>query len=187
MKTYLRILLLAFCAFLLASAQAGEESLKMEYAGTVHSMVDMLNPADVVIISEADAKGSFGAMQLKVVSKFTPFVPIPDPDVSCDSPRVPFVMDFARSVTTYKDYSQMLVFWDTGWLCGMPGPAGQVYYEGRVEGRIVGGTGRFEGATGEVVSDFDGYDLSGPLVFEGPMFPTLGTWNGTVTGRVELP
>jgi hypothetical protein len=186
MKTCARILLLAFCAFLIAPAQAGEKSLKMEYAGTVHSMADMLVPTDAVIISEADAKGSFGAMQLKVVSKFTPFVAIPDPEAKCDPPKIPMVMEYARSVTTYKDYSQMLVFWDTGWICATPGLTGEVYYVGRVEGRIVAGTGRFEGATGEVVSDFDGYDLSGPFVFEGPPFPTLGSWNGTVAGTVDF-
>ena len=79
MKGRAKIVLLAFCAFLVAPAQAGEESLKMEYAGTVHSMADILDPAGAVIISEADAKGSFGPTQLKVVSKFTPFMPIPDP------------------------------------------------------------------------------------------------------------
>ena len=184
MKTYLRLLLLAFSAFLLAPAQAGEAKLKIEYAGTIFNMIDI---ADTVIISDADAKGSFGAMRTRVVSKFLAPVPIPDPDVSCVWPEnVPFVMEYARSVTTFKDFSEMFVVWNSGWICGTPGAPGEFSYVGFVEGDIVGGTGKFEGATGEVTSDFTGFDLSGPFVTGGPEFPSFGSWKGTVEGKVEL-
>ena len=183
MKTYMRVLLLAICAFLLAPAQAGEAKLKIEYAGTIFNMVDV---TDTVIISDADAKGSFGAMQIRVVSKFLAPLPIPDPDVSCAWPpeQLPFVMQFARSVTTFKDFSEMFVVWNSGWICGTPGAPGEFSYEGFVEGEIVGGTGRFEGATGEVTSKFSGFDLAGPFVTGGPEFPSFGSWKGTVVGTV---
>lgn len=184
MKTYLRVLLLAFCAMLIAPAQAGEAKLKIEYAGTIFSMVDV---ADSVIISDADAKGSFGAMQVRVVSKFLAPMPIPDPDVSCAWPdKVPFVMQYARSVTTFKDFSEMFIVWNVGWICGTPGEPGEASYEGFVAGDIVGGTGRFEGASGEVTSYFTGFDLAGPIVFGGPEFPSFGSWKGTVEGTVEF-
>jgi hypothetical protein len=185
MKTCARLLLLAFCALFLAPAQAGEANLKIYYAGTVFNMVDPLNFGDTIIISDADARGSFGAMQTRVVSKFIPMMPIPDPEVSCNMPdKVPFVMDYARSVTTFKDHSEMFIVWDSGWLCGTPGYPGAAPYEGFVKGNIVGGTGRFEGATGEVESEFGGFDLTGPFVIGGPEFPSFGSWKGTVTGAV---
>ena len=185
MKSCARLLLLAICALFLAPAQAGEARLKFHYAGTVVNMVDPLNFGDSIIISDADANGSFGAMQIRVVSKFIPMMPIPDPEVSCDMPaNVPFVMDYARSVTTFKDHSEMFVVWDSGWLCGTPGEPGAAAYEGFVEGRIVGGTGRFEGATGEITSTFGGFDLTGPFVIGGPEFPSFGSWKGITTGTV---
>ena len=51
-------------------------------------------------------------------------------------------------------------------------------------GEIVGGTGRFEGARGKVTSDFGGYDLAGPFVTGGPLFPSFGSWKGSVNGTV---
>ena len=182
METYIRILLLAFCAFVLAPAQAGEAKLKMEYAGTIFNMMDF---SDGTIISDADAKGSFGPTQVRVVSKFTPFLPIPDPQVSCSmTEKVPFVMEYARSVTTFKDFSEMFIVWTTGWLCGTPGDPGQASYDGFAEGEIVGGTGRFEGASGEVTTSFSGFDMAGPIVIGGPEFPSFGSWKGTIEGKV---
>jgi hypothetical protein len=181
MKAYARILLLAFCAVLMAPAQVGEQPIMISYSGTVYDALDL---TDTIVISEADAKGSFGATQVRVISKFTPFVPIPAPDPSCEPTETPLVMNYARSVTTFKDHSHMFVFWDRGWICVTPGPSGQASYRGWVIGHIVGGTGRFAGATGNVETGFGGIDISGPFVAEGPLFPALGSWAGTVHGTV---
>ena len=185
MKTYLRILLLAFCAFILAPAQAGDVKLKIEYAGVVYDNVDLINFPDTIVISDAAAKGSFGAMDVKVVSKFSPFANIPDYAPSC-STGVLVGMEFARSVTTFKDYSQLFTLFDDGYLCIYPGSPGDTYYEGRVTGHIIGGTGRFKDASGDVESVFDGYDVIGPFVSDGPIFPAFGSWSGVLTGTIEL-
>ena len=97
------------------------------------------------------------------------------------------VMEYARSITTYGNHDQMFVFWDRGWICATPGLAGQSSYRGWVTGRIVGGTGQFEGVTGTANSDFGGYDLAGPFVAEGPEFPIVGSFTGTVDGTVVFP
>jgi hypothetical protein len=187
MKAYARLLLLAFCAFLIAPAQAGDAEFDMKFAGTVYTVLDA-TPPDTVIITEANARGSFGAQHMLVVSKFVvPEAAASSADLSCDATEIPMVMDYARSVTTFNKLDQMFVFWDEGLICATPGPAGMASYRGLVSGTIVGGTGRFEGAGGSVVSDFGGYDLAGPFVFEGPLFPIIGSFTGTVSGTVEFP
>ena len=185
MKTYLRILLLAFCAFILAPAQAGDPKLKIEYAGVVYDNVDLINFPDTVVISDAAAKGSFGAMDVKVISKFSQGAFIPDYAPACEA-GVLVGMEFARSIATFKDYSQLFVLFDDGYLCIYPGSPGDTYYEGYVKGHIIGGTGRFENAEGNVESDFDGFDLLGPFVSDGPPFPAFGSWSGVLTGTIEL-
>ena len=185
MKTYLRVLLLAFCAFILAPAQAGDPKLKIEYAGVVYDNVDLINFPDTVVISDAAAKGSFGAMDVKVISKFSQGAFIPDYAPACEA-GVLVGMEFARSIATFKDYSQLFVLFDDGYLCIYPGSPGDTYYEGYVKGHIIGGTGRFENAEGDVESDFDGFDLLGPFVSDGPPFPAFGSWSGVLTGTIEL-
>ena len=126
-----------------------------------------------------------GLATVPVAEKFTPFLPIPDPQVSCSmTEKVPFVMEYARSVTTFKDFSEMFIVWTTGWLCGTPGDPGQASYDGFAEGEIVGGTGRFEGASCEVTTSFSGFDMAGPIVIGGPEFPSFGSWKGTIEGKV---
>lgn len=179
MKSYAQAFLLAFCAMLMAPAQAEEVDFSLKFAGTVYD-VPALQPGDTMIITEANASGSFGAQHILVISQFTPFLPA----AACVEGEIPMVMGFARSVTTYKNHDQMFVFWDSGWICATPGPAGLSSYRGEVIGHIVSGTGRFEGATGTVTSEFGGFDLSGPFVFEGPLFPIMGSFAGTVYGTV---
>lgn len=185
MKAYVRILLLAICAFLLAPAQAGETKLKIEYAGVVYDNIDLVNFPDTIVVSDATAKGTFGAMDVKVISKFSQTATIPDYASICTS-GVLVGMEFARSIATFKDYSQLFVLFDDGYLCITPGSPGDTYYEGRVTGQIIGGTGRFENAEGSVESEFDGFDLLGPFVSDGPPFPAFGSWSGVLTGTIEL-
>jgi hypothetical protein len=187
MKTYTRVLLLAICAFLVAAAQAGEARLKIEYAGVVYDSVDLTTLMDTIIISDAAAKGSFGAMDAKVVSKFSPFEPLPGYAPPCESPKIPVGMLYARSVTTFKDHSQLFVYFDSGWLCVTPGVlSGEASYDGGGKGRIIGGTGRFAGATGEIDTEFGGVDLAGQFVGEGPAFPAFGSWSGVLTGTIDF-
>lgn len=186
MNTRVRMLLLALCAFLVAPVQAEEASLKIEYSGVVYDAVDLTTLTDFIIISDATARGSFGPLDVKVLSKFTPFDPVPEDAPACASPKVLLGMAYARSVTTYKDYSQMFIYYDHGWICVTPGLPGEASYQGWVDGHIIGGTGRFEGASGYIETDFSGFDLSGVFVAGGPPFPALGSWSGVLTGTVEL-
>jgi len=187
MKNYMQTLLLVLCAFVVTPTQAGEARLKIEYAGVTYDSVDLTTLSDSVLVSDASATGTFGPMDVKVLSKFIPFVPIPDPDVSCALPdKIPLGLNYARSVTTFKDHSQLFVYYDSGWICVTPGAPGEASYRGWVEGHIIGGTGRFEGATGYVETEFGGFDVSGQFVAGGPAFPAFGSWSGVLTGTVEL-
>lgn len=186
MKTCVRMLLLALCAFLVTPAQAEEATLKIEYSGVVYDAVDLTTLSDFIIISDAAAKGSFGPSDVKVLSKFTRFDPVPDNTPACEPPKVLLGMAYARSVTTYKDYSQVFIYYDNGWICVTPGLPGEASYRGWVDGNIIGGTGRFEGASGHVETEFGGFDLSGMFVAGGPAFPALGSWSGVMTGTIEL-
>ena len=111
----------------------------------------------------------------------------------CNVGEIPLDMIYARSVTTFKDLSQFFVVFDSGWICATPGPAGAASYYGRVTGHVVGGSGRFQGASGDVESDFGGNDLAGPFVMdchgcdpEVP-FPAFGSFSGSMKGRLTLP
>lgn len=100
-------------------------------------------------------------------------------------------MTFARSITTFVDYSQLFVSYDSGWICATPGSAGTASYRGKVIGHIVGGTGRFVGASGTLESDFGGNDLSGPFVVgtdtePAIQFPGYGSFVGSSTGTLIL-
>ncbi len=139
-----------------------------------------------MIISEAQMRGSLGPANMSVISRFdTDGVPVADCNGTGEA-GVPFVMEYAFSVSTYKDHSQLYVKFDTGWICGLPGTSGQSFYRGYVEGTIVGGTGRFAGATGTVTSDFYGHDLSGPLVAGEDHRPSYGSFYGTMEGNLIL-
>lgn len=186
MKAYLRVVLVALCAFFAVPVQAGEVPLMIEYSGTVTNMLDAV-PGDTVIISEAHAKGSFGATRVTVLSKFLPPVPAYEGSPCVVGIEWYMPMEYAYSTTLFKDFSQLFVNWDSGWICATPGPSGMASYRGFVSGHIAGGEGRFAGATGvDVESDFGGHDLMGPFVPGTPMFPTLGTFNGTLDGRVTF-
>ena len=186
MKAYFRVALVALCAFFVAPVQAGDARLMVEYSGTVTNMLDAV-PGDTVIISEAHAKGSFGATRVTVISKFLPPVPAYEGSPCVVGTELYMPMDYAHSTTLFKDFSQLFVNWDFGWICATPGPSGMASYRGFVSGHIAGGEGRFAGATGEnIETNFGGHDLMGPFVPGSPMFPTLGTFNGSLDGTVNL-
>ena len=164
--------------------------LVIKYTGAAQTFLDAsLNPADTRLTADAEAKGSFGATRAQLIIKFSLISPptgVSNED-GCGPNEFTLAMDYTRSITTFKDHSQMFVFWDTGMMCSTPGPAGMASYRGWADGHIVGGTGRFEGTTGTVHTDFGGYDLSGPFVYEGPPFPSFGSFSGIVDGKVFFP
>jgi len=187
--------LIALCAISCVAwfpmADAGDIPMSGRFAGTVinHFQLDESgNPAEF-IVSEAEFKGSLGASRLSVLSQFVPDFSL----TVCHPDEIPLVMVYARSVGTFQDLSVYYASYDNGWICARPGPAGVSSYYGKVTGQIVGGSGRFAGASGQVESNFHGNDLAGLFVVDCPTcapeipFPAYGSFLGTMTGRMILP
>lgn len=189
MRTFFRFLAV-LCVVWFSAAGAGEFNMSNRYAGTVldHFQLDGSGNFTPVILSEAEMKSTFGTAKLSVLSQFAPDHGV----AACHDGEIPLNMIFARSITTFADYSQLFISYDEGWICGTPGPAGVASYRGKVIGHIVGGTGRFVGATGTLESNFGGNDLSGPFVIGTDTelaipFPGYGSFVGSSTGTVILP
>jgi len=161
------------------------------FAGTVISQFQLDesgNPSEF-LVSEAEMKGALGATRLSVLSQFVPDFSL----TVCEPGEIPTSLVYARSVMTFQDMSVLYASFDSGWICITPGPAGVASYYGKVSAQVVGGTGRFAGATGHMESDFSGHDLAGPFVVDCPTcapkvpFPAYGSFVGTTSGKLVLP
>jgi hypothetical protein len=187
--------LIALCAVALAAwapmADAGDTPMSGRFAGTVINgfQLDSSGNPSEFIVSEAEMKGSLGATRLSVLSQFVPDFSL----TVCQPDEIATSMVYARSVMTFQDMSVLYASFDKGWLCIKPGPAGVASYYGKVSAQVVGGTGRMEGASGHLESDFYGHDLAGPFVVNCPTcapevpFPAYGSFVGTMTGKLVLP
>ena len=179
------------CAMWLPTAGAGDIPFTGRFAGTVvnHFQLDESgNPASF-IISEAEMKGSQGASRVSVLSQFVPDFSL----TVCQPGEIPLSLVYARSVTTFQDLSVQYATSDSGWMCGKAGPLGMAGFYGEVSAQIIGGTGRFAGATGYYEGEFHGNDLAGSFVVECPTcapeipFPGYGSFLGTIRGELHLP
>jgi hypothetical protein len=189
MRVFLHLCVIS-CVAWFSAAGAVELAMSNRYSGTVidHFQLDGSGNFSPVILSEAEMKSTFGTARLSVLSQFVPDYGV----TACKASEIPLNMTFARSITTFADYSQLFVSYDSGWICATPGPAGTASYRGKVMGHFVGGTGRFVGASGSFESDFGGNDLSGLFVVgtdtePAVQFPGFGSFVGSSTGTVILP
>lgn len=193
MNVRARIMLFAFGLLVSLGVLAREIDVHSSFAGTIITPItagydvsgNFWGP-EPMIVSEAEMRGSLGPANVSVVSRFDADTQVVADCHGTGEPGVPFSMAYAFSVNTYKDHSQLYVKFDTGWICGMPGPSGSAFYRGYVEGTIVGGTGRFAGASGTMASDFYGHDLSGGLVIGEDQRPTFGSFYGTTSGQLII-
>ncbi|MCU0989929.1 MAG: hypothetical protein MUE63_10175 [Xanthomonadales bacterium] len=176
-KQFLLLLAGALTLMLYVPAgQAGTEPIAVNFAGSNYdTAVDNLDDGLPLSLSYTQAKGSFGAKQLDISAEFYPS------DVDCQTGySIEVGMLYSASVTTFADHSQIFGFSDSGWMCVHPTTG---HYYGEVYGVYGGGTGRFEGASGEWVTTFEGYNLEPPGL-EPVGFRTIV---GTVNGTIALP
>jgi len=112
------------------------------------------------------AKGAPGNAQIIVVGWAKNEPPLPSDDCNGDL-KVEFDKD--DLIATFPDQSMFFAKLNEGWLCIGPDPA-----EFHLD--IVGGTGRFEGATGNLTGTFQGirFGDSGALLAE----------TGTIVGEI---
>lgn len=169
----------AIAIFVLISAMASEAwaaPISVTFAGTGYdTSVDNLGDGLPINISLGDAKGSFGASRVDISAEFFPL------DVECESGyEFEVGLLYAASAITFENQSQLFGFSNQGWMCINMSNG---HYYGQAIGVYGGGTGRFEGATGEWVTDFDGFRL------EPPGLSPVGfrSISGVTKGNVELP
>ncbi len=190
MQTIARLCAVA-CAMWLSTAGAAETAMSGTYAGTVTDQfyLDSSGNAGAIILAEAMMKGTFGASRLSVMSKFAPDFSL----TTCTQGEIPLSLVFGRSITTFENDGQLFATYDSGWICVTPGPAGAATYRGRVEGHIIGGTGRFVAASGDMDGNVGGRDLSGPFVVNcsgcapDVPFPGYGSFVGSIKGTLVQP
>ncbi len=153
--------------------------VNLKYTGTGwETTVDNFDDGYPVTISTAEAKGSLGASRVEITGEWMPW---DVPEVVCGGEELEFKLVFSASVATFTNFSQLFAFSDVGWMC-VDEDTG--HYYGMVYGIYQGGAGKFVGATGEWVSDFDGFFLEPPTI---PAVIGFRTITGNVKGYFELP
>ena len=121
-----------------------------------------------VSLTTGTAKGTFGASTITITTEFRL-----EDAVTCPAGfPLKYALVYSAAVLTFEDQSQLFGISQSGWICATA--AGQYY--GEVSGAYVGGTGRFQTATGDFVSKFDGQYLEPNLSFRS----IQGTVEGTV-------
>jgi hypothetical protein len=151
-------------------SSAGETPISLRYAGTGwDSHAGGCNPdGNKVSLTTGTAQGTFGNSTITITTEWRI-----ENAVTC-SVGFPLKYSLVNSavVLTFPDQSQLFGISQTGWICVTA--AGQ--YFGEVSGAYVGGTGRFQSATGDYVSKFDGQYLEQNVDFRS----IRGTVEGTV-------
>ena len=133
-----------------ASAANGTP-IKMTYTGTgIDTAIDTNMDTLKVSLTQANGRGTFGNFAIAITAEFGP-----PSSGNCASGELDLVLISSAHVLTFNDQIQLfgISSADDGWLCVDPSTG---WYYGQVQGDYVGGTGRFEGATGESTSLFAG-------------------------------
>ena len=151
-----------------------------KYAGYGHdTAVDMVEDGFFTSLTHAEGKGTFGRSTLAISVEF-----IPDDSQMVNCPEgygyeLSFAVvpdNFWAFVVTAADHSQVFGLFNSGWMCMTENG---IRWEGQTQGFYAGGTGRYEGAGGTWVSNFQGVNLD-PVT-------GLRSINGDVIGTLYLP
>lgn len=173
-RRLLAIGLLACASVLIAPVSwAGDSSISLRYAGTLSDkFADTDQDGFKVTLTQAVAKGTFGASTLSITAEFA----LTDPVELCVDDTLKFDLVFSAAVLTFSDLSQLYGFaaGSASYLCLNQGTG---FYTGQVNGIYDGGVGRFETAGGTFTSDFGGRFIDLSIGY--------GSINGTVLGTVD--
>jgi hypothetical protein len=140
---------------------------------------DTNNDTLSVGLTQANGQGTFGNFALASTTEFTPITPTGRcPDYTELS------LVYSATVLTFADQSQLfgIANADDGWA-RLNMSTGQ--YFGEIDGDYEGGTGRFEGATGEFTTTFQGVILDPAVNFESITGTAEGTFNRPAGGRAS--
>jgi hypothetical protein len=151
-------------------SSAGETSISLRYAGSGwDTHADGYNPdGNNVSLTTGTAQGTFGNSTITITTEWRI-----ENAVTCPVGfPLKYSLVYSAAVLTFPDQSQLFGISQNGWICATE--TGQYY--GEVTGAYVGGTGRFQAATGDYVSKFDGQYLEQNVDFRS----IRGTVEGTV-------
>lgn len=162
---------------LVEAGKGGTTSVKMSYAGSGFDTTfynDGYNEANAlpVSLSQGNGKGSFGKFAFATTTEFA--LPTGPGQCASDTDELEFPLISSEEVTTFADQSQLFSVASGGYSCVSLSTG---YYYGQIEADYVGGTGRFEGATGTYTSPFEGQNFGDPNV---GFRSITGTVEGTV-------
>ena len=132
--------------------KGGSTPVKMRYAGSgIDTHFDTNGDGLYLSLSQANGRGTFGNFAIAITAEFG----LPSSG-DCAAGELDLPLVSSEAVYTFADQSQLFAIQSGGYLC-LDTVTG--HYYGQVEGDYVGGTGRFEGATGRVTSQFEGQNL----------------------------
>lgn len=135
------------------SSEAHGKPVHLMYAGSgINTAFNTGSDDFPVSVSQANGKGTFGKFAIAITAEFGP-----DSSGDCAAGELDLSLVSSEDVLTFSDQSQLLGV--SGLGDGFVCVTSTGWYHGQVEGAYVGGTGRFEGATGTFTSEFDGQYL----------------------------
>ena len=150
---------------------AGETPISIRYAGSgwdTH-VTGFVPDGNNVSLTMGTAQGTFGNSTITITTEW-----VPNQAVTCPAAfPIKYSLVYSASVLTFPEQSQLFGIAQSGWICAN----NEGVYYGEVTGAYVGGTGRFEAATGDYVSKFDGAYLEPNLNFR--------SIRGTAEGMVD--
>jgi hypothetical protein len=161
-----------------ASAADGTP-IQWTYAGTgINTAVDTNGDGQHVSLTQANGQGTFGNFAIAITTEFTPITSTG----RCPTGYIELSLVYSATVLTFADQSQLFGIAEDGWICLDPNTG---WHYGAVEGNYVGGTGRFEGATGEFTSPFNGVVLDPSVSFRSITGTAEGTVNRPAGGKAS--
>ena len=174
LKFFIGVLLLCGAFGAPACFAGNDTDISVSYAGSGFDLVDPDEDGYAINIFMTESKGTFGKSSMTVLSEFAPDT---DSSVSCPAGfDLPF--DLVRCVTTLTtaNVDQLWGWYTGGYLCMT---ADHLQWVGQAGGVWIGGTGRFQQATGEWTTNYAGanFDLESGY----------RTITGTMEGSVTMP
>ena len=164
---------LCFAALFASASVAAERNISSEQAGTgFDTAVDTNGDGLPLSLTFVEGKGTFGHSNVVITAEFEPS----DGNDCKGELEDYFDLVYSAAVSTFPDQSQLYAIAYDGWVC--VSEVTGTYY-GEVYGLYIGGTGRFEEATGTFMTPFRGMYLDPAIGFR--------SYQATVTGSVEVP
>jgi hypothetical protein len=184
-KTVLKGALVALALSLASTGAAWAAPIHVTWTGSGwDTHVDNLEDGWPVNLISAMATGSFGAKRAEIATEF--YVADPeDFDITCKPGYDMFFgIVLSTSVVTFEAHDQLFAFSNSGWMCLSTAMELNGHFYGEAYGVYGGGTGRFNGATGEWMTTFEGNNLEMPEAVSGLIPVGFRAISGEIKGHV---